>query len=93
MISYLEARAAEFLGEFWEDASKLQMGKSPASGSAIHGVSLLANGCMFYRLPKSLKASQTELKTALLQPTANMLDMVSRIIQPKADFLLGKEKH
>lgn len=76
MVSYLEVRAAEFLNEFWEDALKRQMGTSTLDGIAVHVAPLLDNGCVFFSLPKSLQASQTELKTALLQPTANMLDMV-----------------
>ncbi|KAK7958638.1 hypothetical protein PG988_013486 [Apiospora saccharicola] len=76
MVPYLESHATGFLEEFWEDASKCPMSNSPSNGNAVHGVPLLDNGGVFFRLPKSLEASQTELKTALLQPTANMLDMV-----------------
>ncbi|KAK8127923.1 hypothetical protein PG984_009031, partial [Apiospora sp. TS-2023a] len=70
MVSCLEVRAADFLEEFRRDAAKCQRGK------AVLGEPLLDNGCVLFRLPKSLEASQTELKTALQQPTANMLDMV-----------------
>ncbi|KAK7927476.1 hypothetical protein PG985_004474 [Apiospora marii] len=76
MVSYLDVRAVEFLEEFWEDAAKRQMGTSPPDGNSVHVLPLLDNGRVLFSLPKSLEASQTELKTALIQPTANMLDMV-----------------